>query len=478
MENKKWYDNMLMINRDPNWYGAVDVEEASVESITKSVNKFFSYYKGSKITDIAIGVLEQTAMVPNSHIMWRGSKYLMKKENGVDVDYSCYRNIYNCYEKYHVDPVKIFIEEMNSMNIRPWLTLRMNDTHKPSFLTPDHYYEAVKAGHTLGPAYAYNSGAMDFKYPEYPNKLLGFIGELLDRYDMFGLELDFMRQIRCFDYKNEPECHKIMTEFVRKVHKLVEKASERRGCKIPLSIRTCRDIEDAFAFGFDIKTMADEGLVDIVVVTPDWGATDFDIPIDKWKQLLGADFPILFGIETQNLYSTLNTVYHEKAYAAAAFTNGADGLYFNNHERYNDRNERSWNLTRENVFEGRREFVITRKDTYAFSNSKVKPFPMRVERDECIRLKVGPIKPEDKVSVVLNFQGEETPKLAIKDKVYEGNTKTNDIIAFGLFENERSMTPDMAVAYYVNGISTDNELTLTFLGDGTITYVDIIIDAV
>ena len=51
MENKKWYTDALMINRDPNWYYAIDA--SSKESCIGSLNSYFSFSDGA-ITDMDI----------------------------------------------------------------------------------------------------------------------------------------------------------------------------------------------------------------------------------------------------------------------------------------------------------------------------------------------------------------------------------------------------------------------------------------
>lgn len=260
--NKNWYDGALLINRDPNWYRAIDV--TSAETAAKSLREYFSCYKGHKVTDVMLGVLEQTTLIPSKAFYWRGDKYLQKSENGYEVDYTQddVAKLYKCFAEYGVDAAQIFIDTMNECGIRPWLALRMNDVHfgedATSFIRSDMYYAAKEANEMVGPEYGYFGYGFDFKYPRYRNAILGYIEELLNKYDIFGLELDFMREIFCFDYKNEPDCAKIMTEYIREIRMLTNAASKRIGHDIKLLIRICRDPKDALDFGFDIKRMCEE----------------------------------------------------------------------------------------------------------------------------------------------------------------------------------------------------------------------------
>jgi len=200
MANKKWYEGgLLMVNRDPNWYGAIDgsSKEACIESITAHFNRF----AGSQITDLMLGLLESTTITPSNSYMWRGLKYLQKVENGIEVDYTQNRaisSLYKCYEEYHVDALQIYIDCMNKAGIRPWFSLRMNDCHfggdPTSFLHSDMYYEELAAGHMIGDPYGYYKYCFDFTYPRIRQAINGYISELVNKYDIFGLELDFMRE--------------------------------------------------------------------------------------------------------------------------------------------------------------------------------------------------------------------------------------------------------------------------------------------
>ena len=80
--DKKWCKNVLMVNRDPNWYYAID--DTNAETCRTSLENYFSFYDGA-VTDVCLGLLEQTTINPSDCFHWRGLKYLQKKENGIDV---------------------------------------------------------------------------------------------------------------------------------------------------------------------------------------------------------------------------------------------------------------------------------------------------------------------------------------------------------------------------------------------------------
>ena len=143
-DDSQWYDDALLINNDPNWYGGISSEsaEAAIESAKAQALRFV----GHNITDIMYGVFEQTSIIPSEVQMWRASKYNMTEENGIPVDYSFFEGFYNVYTEYNVDPLKIIFDTFRENSIRPWISFRMNDCHfgadETSFLKSDFFYEA------------------------------------------------------------------------------------------------------------------------------------------------------------------------------------------------------------------------------------------------------------------------------------------------------------------------------------------------
>lgn len=487
MNNNKWFDNAVMINRDPCWYIAID--DCSEIACRSSLENYFSLYEG-KVTDVCLGIFEQTSLIPSKSFMWRGEKYLQKTENGYPVDYTGAAKLdadgldnlgrlYNCFVKYNIDAVQIFIEQMNRLGIRPWLALRMNDAHhttdniRTSYLRSDMFYEEKAAVHNVGEKYGYAANCQNFKYPRYRTALLGFIGEVLDNYDFFGLELDFMREIYCFDFLLDKDCHRIMTEYIREIKKLVQKAEQRVGHRIRISLRICRSPVDAKEFGFDVKTLCDEGLIDVVIPTARYYPMDSGIPIREWRELLGNDVAVMGGIEA-NIDGGPTLPKHSKAYAAAFYAQGANGIYYNNHEYYTDRNRASWQINRDTCYEGLREFVVLYQDCYITRDRRYKPLPLTVDGHAELKLEIGRVNPQDKVTLVISPDCESEPDIVIGSRKFSDFSKADPIIIKTSMETV-VYTP--VLAYDISGIKTDGTVTITFKAKGTINYVSIIIEA-
>ena len=290
---------------------------------------FVDQYVDGGVTDLSFNIFTQISLTPSDVWMTVVDKYLQTEENGKPVDYTKnFKGPYSVLETHGVDFMEVWINRCHTVGITPWLNIRMNDCHQgaagePYFLYDDFFYEADH----LPKSYGYYSNCYDYADERVRGRMLRYIEEQLMRYDA-NLELDFSREMYCFDYKNNPECHLIMTEFLRDVNEIVEKAEEKWGHDIKVMIRLIRDIEQNKKMGFDVQTMADEKLVDIVCPTARWSTTDSDMPIAEWVERFPT-LDIYAGLENFTLSkgSDPATVY---GYAANYLAQGADRIYLYN----------------------------------------------------------------------------------------------------------------------------------------------------
>ncbi len=220
-----------------------------------------------------------------------------------------------------------------------WITLRMNDVHvQDNEAHPIHSTfwrdnpRLRRRGYT-----GYYAKALDYAHPEVRNYYRELIVETLERYDLDGLELDFMREPYLFSKGEEERGRKILTEWLREVRALVRATGERRGHPIQLSIRVPSRPEVCARFGLEPAAWAKEGLIDVLVPTPRWASLEFDIPIAEWRRLLeGTDVVLLGGLEV--LYRPFrNAAQHgvtpaqARGAAAQFLASGADGIYLFNY---------------------------------------------------------------------------------------------------------------------------------------------------
>ena len=189
-----------------------------------------------------------------------------------------------------------------------------------------------------GSASPWQNRAMNYAHEAVRAHQMAFVGELLECYDPDGLELDWMR----FGWhltpgREEDEGH-YLAEFVRDVRVAVKTWEQRRGHRILLGVRVPAHPEAAALLGMDGVQWAREGLVDVLVPCPFWASSDFDIPVELWKERLGpagASVVVVPGLEHnarpwpggKPVANTLASVY---GFAASARARQADAVYLFN----------------------------------------------------------------------------------------------------------------------------------------------------
>ena len=255
-------------------------------------------------------------------------------------DRKTFRNlIHNMFEvdRQGVDYPARIAARCRHHGVSPWISLRMNDVHCNDNL--DHPFhgalwrkpEYFRKGHP-----GYYARGLDYAHTEVRGHYMALVKETLQRYDTDGLELDFMREPYLFSKGEEQAGAEILTSWLRDVRALVDQAASRHGHPIKLGVRVTSDPETALGLGLDAPTWAKEGLVDLVVATPRWRTMHFDIPLRKWRSLLGDRVTLAGGLEVLCQPIVGGAVIHmDPEYAVggavAVLSSGADVVYLFNH---------------------------------------------------------------------------------------------------------------------------------------------------
>jgi len=193
-----------------------------------------------------------------------------------------------------------FIARCRYRGISPWITLRMNDCHDMENVDhPIHgtFWKNNPQFRVQGIS-GHFSRCFDYAHPQVRDYFFSLIVETLERYDIDGLELDFMREPYLFSSGKQAEGGTLLTEWLRNVRKLTCEATKKRGHTIRLGVRVPSCPETAKAFGLDAIAWAQEGLIDLVVPSPRWATIEFDMPLVRWRELLaGTEVSLAGGLE-------------------------------------------------------------------------------------------------------------------------------------------------------------------------------------
>ena len=237
----------------------------------------------------------------------------------------------------NVDYPARVIERCRHQGISPWISLRMNDAHCNDNL--DHPFhgaiwrrlEYFRKGHP-----GYYARCLDYAHADVRNLYRALVAETLERYDVDGIELDFMREPYLFSAGQEQKGREILSEWLREIRRLVDAASQKHSRTIKIGVRVPSDPGVAMALGLDAPEWAREHLVDLVVPTPRWRTMQFDIPLARWRELLGPRVTLAGGLESRCQPSVGGPVDnldpdYDAGAAVAVLSGGADAVYLFNH---------------------------------------------------------------------------------------------------------------------------------------------------
>lgn len=485
--DKKWAKDSWIIDIDPDWpvlYLKTESRDAAIDSI----KAYFNEFADSGVTDLTICPFEQNSSVPTNskHIDWLYEKSTWTEENGKPVDYSRFGGIYKVFTEYGIDIFEEMYKTVKDLNIRPWLTLRMNDAHygydETAYLRSNLYYEAQRDGMMIGDHYGYYAHNYNFAYEKIRNAMLEYIEELFLRYDVFGYQLDFIREIFCFDYVNETCICDIMTDFIREVKDIVKKAEAKFGHPMKLSVRFGRSIEHNKVFGFDAETWVKEGLVDVLVPSPRWEVTDSAVPVDEWKALAGENVAIWAGMESRMTNKSKVTADYVKGYSAGFYAKGADGVYFDNFYQLGSDGPSIWGFERKDLSQGVRKYVVTYQDIVPEGLSGYKPLPLSLKNQkEELVVCMGEVKNTETVHLILAMEDAYLSSPTVKLNGVGSSSRELIETPDGIDFNNGAATPLIDDAqfllYTFRGVDATEDIKISFEnGIGKVVYVELSVE--
>lgn len=239
-----------------------------------------------------------------------------------------------------IDPYSVWIARCRERGISPWLTMRMNDVH---FVTTKGYFRNMnywRANPQLwrvpnGAGGTWTDYAFDYSKPEVQKYSLALVRELLERYDVDGLELDWMRFCLHLTPGKSFEQRGVLTDFVRRVREIADEIGRKRGRRIGICARVPAEPDVGAWLGMDAVEWAKEGLVDMLVPSCFFSSADFDMEARSWRKA-GVKIPLLPALDNGVCGSRrLRRIIMDRAMyngwiANMRYGGFSDGLYFFN----------------------------------------------------------------------------------------------------------------------------------------------------
>ena len=306
-----------------------------------------------------------------------------------------------------LDPYAVWMSRCREKGISPWITMRMNVyswRDEANHYSHSTFWKKHPELWRLRP----NKSELDYGIPAVRQRSLALIREFFQRYDLDGLDLDWMRWPAHFRPGDEQKGRQTLTEFMRQVRKLANEWSEKRGHPIQISARVPAVPEAAMGLGLEGVAWAKAGLIDILVPAPFLDA-DFDIPVDRWRKLIGPTSQVALapclesGVRGHpelgpNAKSWVtNRVAMVRGFTAAMLHRGADQVYlFNFMDDYRPAEEYRSILNEcgrlETVIDKPRRHIVTSHDVAAPGrpNPSVLPKMLHSDKPLSFRLYTGP----------------------------------------------------------------------------------------
>ncbi|MEI6972060.1 MAG: hypothetical protein WCL44_11155 [bacterium] len=175
------------------------------------------------------------------------------------------------------DPLRIVSKACRENGIACQFSLRMNDRHH-TYKHPDgswYFPELLSPWLDAHPELLLPDGAVDYSRPGVAEYRKLQILEILDRYEVDGIDLDFTRFKPWFRPGGEQAGMPAMTALVRALREMTRKAGKT------LSARFEYDPQSCIASGLNVETWLAEGLLDQITLG---GVGDHtpDAPADWW----------------------------------------------------------------------------------------------------------------------------------------------------------------------------------------------------
>ena len=322
-----------------------------------------------------------------------------------------------------IDPYAIWSGRAREKGVSPWLTMRMNDIHSPtdpSFCSLSTTWRTMPEtrrvpGYTGGDWHKY---AFDYAHEIVRKEHIGYIRELLEKYDVDGLELDWMRFPYHLAPGREKEDAHYLTEVVREARKAADKASKRLGHPVKIGCRVTTAYGAALALGTDPVLWAKEGLIDWLVVCNFFGTVDFNMDYADWKKRIQAVNPavtIVPGLDSGVVKDyggsgrQLLTLEEYRGWLDAQYSQGAPGVYLFNPFHFAE-TSMVWNAMLDGGFAP--DAVAAAKRAYPVSHRECAPeelmdkqLPKQLTENFAFAIRAGTPPEAGNVELLLAFDG-------------------------------------------------------------------------
>ena len=166
---------------------------------------------------------------------------------------------------------------------------------------------------------------LNYAFPEVREYMRRIIFETFERFDVDGVELDYMRHPGVFRSDEAYQNRYLMTDLIERVRLRLNEVSAERGRDLQLAVRVPPTLADSVRIGLDVERWIRDGLVDIVAVGG--GFIPFETPIREFVEAAEDSGCLIYGCIEATRHMDDDAV---RALAARWLSHGAAGVYLYN----------------------------------------------------------------------------------------------------------------------------------------------------
>ena len=233
-------------------------------------------------------------------------------------------------------PMEVITDLCKKANIKFYPSVRMNehydiDIDDPSFSkfrknNPEYLIGWNEINAEPSMEWGVSTG-LNYAINHVRNYMSSIILELAERWDIDGIELDFMRHPTFFKISESNSNHYLMTDMITGIRNRMNQIGKERNKHLDLIVRVPPTLSDCKRIGLNINTWVTDKLIDVVVAGG--GMIPFEMPIQEFCNLTKGTETSVYGcLEALHPHGTDTNILN--AISCRYYQAGVDGIYLFN----------------------------------------------------------------------------------------------------------------------------------------------------